>query len=141
MGVINYDEMAEMLANMEPDYAVVKIDALKTKSGEPDPLAIDLVRALIVHSKYKLLFLFTDVFADVEEQIGWLNEHVYKHDQYEIIRTQLIKRMICATSWREVLRHPKVTTRVDLAIVDEWDDVKTLYEHSKVKPIFLPRRP
>ncbi|MBR2008295.1 MAG: hypothetical protein IKA01_10055 [Alistipes sp.] len=133
--------MAEMLANMEPEYAVVKIDALKTKSGKPDLLAIDLVRALIVHSKYRLLFLFTDVFADVEEQIEWLNENVYKHDQYEIIRAQLMKRMICANSWAEVLRHPRVTTRVDLAIVDEWSDVKMLYEHSKVKPIFLPRRP
>lgn len=141
MGVINYDKMAEMLANMEPEYAVVKIDALKTKSGKPDLLAIDLVRALIVHSKYRLLFLFTDVFADVEEQIEWLNENVYKHDQYEIIRAQLMKRMICANSWAEVLRHPRVTTRVDLAIVDEWSDVKMLYEHSKVKPIFLPRRP
>lgn len=141
MGVINYDQMAEMLANMEPDYAVVKIDALKTKSGEPDPLAIDLVRALIVHSKYKLLFLFTDTFADVEEQILWLNEHVYKHEREDIIRAQLIKRMICATSWSEVLRHPSVRTRVDIALVDQWDDVKQLYEHSKVKPVFLPRRP
>lgn len=138
--LINLDSVAEALGNMENDCAVVKMSAMTTLSGEPDPLAIDLVRALIVHSKYRILFLFTDMFADVEEQIQWLNENVYKYENERAIRSQLIGRMICSNNWAEVLRHPSVKTKVCLAVVDSIDDVKTLYKNTDVKPIYLPRR-
>ncbi len=138
--LINLDSVAEALGNMENDCAVVKMSAMTTLSGEADPLAIDIVRALIVHSKYRILFLFTDLFADVEEQIQWLNENVYKYENERAIRSQLIGRMICSNNWSEVLRHPSVKTKVCLAVVDSIDDVKALYKNTDVKPIYLPRR-
>ena len=138
--LINLDEVAEALGNMENDCAVVKMSAMTTLDGEPDLLAIDVVRALIVHSKYRILFLFTDLFADVEEQIRWLNENVYKYENERAIRSQLIGRMICSDNWSEVLKHPSVKTKVCLAVVDSIDDVKVLYKNTDVKPIYLPRR-
>lgn len=138
--LINLDEVAEALGNMENDCAVVKMSAMTTLDGEPDLLAIDVVRALIVHSKYRILFLFADLFADVEEQIQWLNANVYKYENERAIRSQLIGRMICSDNWSEVLKHPSVKTKVCLAVVDSIDDVKALYKNTDVKPIYLPRQ-
>lgn len=140
MTVINLEEMLSAIRELEPEIAIVKISALMNKNGEPNKNAIDLVRALIVHSKFTILYLYTNPTTENSEIIQWLGENVYKKTSFSVLRNMIGGNVMCATSWKQVLTHDKMVGEPKLAIVDTIKDVEVLYKHTNIQPIYLPRR-
>lgn len=127
----NYDFVVEMLRSTENDAAIVKIDSLKNTDGTPDLLAIDVVRAIIVQSKYDVFFVYSDTFADVEEQMNWLNTNVLHHDNEKILKQQMKRRLICASNWKEVFAHPSIHTDIRLVITNSPKEAEFLRLRTK----------
>lgn len=127
----NYDFVVEMLRSTENESAIVKIDALKNTDGSPDLLAIDVVRAIIVQSKYDVFFLYVDTFADIEEQMRWLNDNVLHHDNEKILKQQMKRRLICASNWKEVFAHPSIHTDVRLVVTNSPKEAEFLRRSTK----------
>ena len=140
MTVINLEEMLAAIRELEPEIAIVKVSALMTKCGKPNKNAIDLVRALIVHSKFTILYLHTDPTVENSEIIQWLGENVYKKTSFSVLRNMIGGNIMCATNWKQVLTHDKMVGEPKLAIVDTFKDVETLYKNTNIQPIYLPRR-
>lgn len=140
MTVINLEEMLAAIRELEPEIAIVKISALMKKNGEPNKNAIDLVRALIVHSKFTIVYLYTNPTTENSEMIQWLGENVYKKTSFSVLRNMIGGNVMCATNWKQALTHDKMVGKPKLAIVDTIKDVETLYKHTNIQPIYLPRR-
>lgn len=141
MNTINLEDMLKAIREIEPEYAIVKLDALKNLNGTPNKNSIDLIRALLVHSKFTVLYMYSDPTIDIAEVIQWLGDNVYKKTQFSTLRNMIVGNIICATDWKQVLTHDKLSGVPKLAIVDTIKDVKTLYKYTKIQPIYLPRRP
>lgn len=139
MSGVNLDEMLSALRELEPEIAIVKVSALLTIDNKPNRNAIDLVRALIVHSKFTIIYLHSDPTIENTEIIQWVGENVYKKTSFSTLRNMIGGNVLCATNWKQVITHDKIVGEPKIAIVDSLQDVKALYKCSNIQPIYIPK--